>query len=183
MFSAPPHLQTRRPSPTTVEYVLSTRPSQFTLIARLLFALTTLLRLLTGSLVLLVNYCKWATHAVRQPTANELKLLDSRLGLLIGRFGAWLPWWQVLAISLVVGYVVFRRGYTEESLLVVRGLGIQTSTSSTTYLSTSMTRFIPTNLIQDIFIHEAFKNFEVRFYLAVVVHEEEDVVVVFPLVA
>lgn len=42
------------------------------------------------------------------------------------------------------------------------------------------TRFIPTTSIQDIFIHEAFKGFEVRFYLAIVVKGEEDVVVVFP---
>ena len=36
-------------------------------------------------------------------------------------------------------------------------------------------------MIQDIFIHEAFKGFEVRFYLAIVVEGEEDVVVVFPV--
>lgn len=41
------------------------------------------------------------------------------------------------------------------------------------------TRFIPTTSIQDIFIYEAFKGFEVKFYLAVVVAGEEDVVVVF----
>jgi phosphatidylinositol glycan class H protein len=57
---------------------------------------------------------------------------------------------------------------------------VQTSTSSATYLHSATTRFIPTTSIQDIFIHEAFKGFEVRFYLAVVVKGEEDVVVVFP---
>lgn len=36
-------------------------------------------------------------------------------------------------------------------------------------------------MIQDIFIHEALKGFEVRFYLAVVVEGEEEVVVVFPV--
>jgi phosphatidylinositol glycan class H protein len=41
-------------------------------------------------------------------------------------------------------------------------------------------RFIPTSAIQDVFIHEAFRGFEVRFYLAIVVRGEEDVVVVFP---
>jgi phosphatidylinositol glycan class H protein len=70
--------------------------------------------------------------------------------------------------------------YTEESLTVLRGLGIQTSTTSSTYLQTSTTRFIPTTSIQDIFIHEAFKGFEVRFYLVIVVEGEENVVVVFP---
>ncbi|EHA23231.1 hypothetical protein ASPNIDRAFT_127901, partial [Aspergillus niger ATCC 1015] len=69
---------------------------------------------------------------------------------------------------------------TEESLLVIRGLGIQTSTSSQTYLSKASTRFIPTTQIQDIVIHEAFKGFEVRFYLAVIVEGESEVVVVFP---
>ncbi|KAF2095766.1 hypothetical protein NA57DRAFT_68043 [Rhizodiscina lignyota] len=73
-----------------------------------------------------------------------------------------------------------RRGYTEESLLVLRGMGVQTSTSSSTYLAPWATRFIPTTAIQDIFIHEAFKGFEVRYYLAIVVEGEEDVVVVFP---
>lgn len=70
---------------------------------------------------------------------------------------------------------------TEESLLVMRGFGIQTATSSSTYLSTASTRFIPTTQIQDIVIHEAFKGFEVRFYLAVIVEGQADVVVVFPV--
>jgi phosphatidylinositol glycan class H protein len=70
--------------------------------------------------------------------------------------------------------------YIEETLTVLRGLGIQTSTTSHTYLQAPTTRFIPTTSIQDIFIHEAFKGFEVRFYLAVVIEGEEDVVVVFP---
>lgn len=69
----------------------------------------------------------------------------------------------------------------EESLLVLRTLGIQTSTTSSTYLSTSTTRFIPTSQVQDIFIHEAFKGFEVRYYLAAVVEGEAEVVVVFPV--
>lgn len=70
---------------------------------------------------------------------------------------------------------------TEESLLVIRGFGIQTSTSSSTYLSTASTRFIPTTQIQDIVIHEAFKGFEVRFYLAVIVEGEPNALVVFPV--
>ena len=66
-------------------------------------------------------------------------------------------------------------------MLVIRGLGIQTSTSSLTYLSKASTRFIPTTQIQDIVIHEAFKGFEVRFYLAIIVDGEPEVVVVFPV--
>jgi phosphatidylinositol glycan class H protein len=60
-------------------------------------------------------------------------------------------------------------------------LGVQTTTSASIYFSPATTRFIPTTAIQDIFIHEAFKGFEVRFYLAIVVEGEEDVVVIFPV--
>lgn len=63
---------------------------------------------------------------------------------------------------------------------MLRGLGIQTSTSSETYLSSATTRFIPTEKIQDILVNEAFRGFEVRYYLVVVVEGEEEVVVVFP---
>lgn len=79
-----------------------------------------------------------------------------------------------LELTMIVAHL-------EESLLVIRGLGIQTSTSSNTYLSKATTRFIPTTQIQDIVIHEAFKGFEVRFYLAVIVEGEPNVVVVFPV--
>ena len=72
-------------------------------------------------------------------------------------------------------------GFAEESLLVLRGLGVQTSSSSPSYLSTATTRFIPATQIQDIVIHEAFKGLEVRFYLAIIVEGEGEVVVVFPV--
>lgn len=71
--------------------------------------------------------------------------------------------------------------FAEESLLTLRTLGIQTSTLSSSYLLPSNTRFIPTSQIRDIFIHEAFRGFEVRYYLAVVVEGEGEVVVVFPV--
>jgi len=79
-----------------------------------------------------------------------------------------------------MAYGTIRRVHTAESLLVLRGLGIQTSTSSTTYLGTASTRFIPTEKIQDILVNEAFRGFEVRYYLVVVVEGEDEVVVVFP---
>lgn len=63
---------------------------------------------------------------------------------------------------------------------MLRGLGIQTSTTSGTYLASAATRFIPAEKIQDVFINEAFRGFEVRYYLIVVVEGEEEVVVVFP---
>jgi phosphatidylinositol glycan class H protein len=63
---------------------------------------------------------------------------------------------------------------------VLRGLGVQTSSSAATFLQAPRNRFIPTSHIQDVLIHEAFRGFEVRYYLAIVVKGEEDIVVVFP---
>lgn len=69
----------------------------------------------------------------------------------------------------------------EESILVLQGLGVQTSTSSSYFLLSPTTTFIPTTQIQDIVIHEAFKGFEVRFFLAIIVTGATEVVVVFPV--
>lgn len=78
-------------------------------------------------------------------------------------------------------YLVLRKGYTSESLLVIRGLGVQTATAGSSFLWGGSTRFIAASAVQDVFIHEAFRGFEVRFYLCIVVEGEEGVVVVFPV--
>lgn len=64
---------------------------------------------------------------------------------------------------------------------MLQSLGIQTSTSSPYFFMNPSTTFIPTTQIQDIVIHEAFKGFEVRFFLAVIVDGAAEVVVVFPV--
>ncbi|KAI9765150.1 MAG: hypothetical protein M1840_007743 [Geoglossum simile] len=189
MLTHPPHLRIRRPSPTTVEFNVSTASPRATFSTRSFFLLSLFSRLVLFVAVLLVAFAKCRTLSL----ATESTILDALHAAahavlrrpVVGPMAGWAAeradWWALSLVGLVGGYAVFRRGYTEESLLVIRGLGIQTSTTSSTYLSTSATRFIPTNLIQDIFIHEAFKGFEVKFYLAVVVEGEEEVVVVFPV--
>ncbi|PPJ54429.1 hypothetical protein CBER1_07359 [Cercospora berteroae] len=180
-------LTTRRPTETTVLYTVSTQSANKTIISRLGTTISLSLRILAGllifaSLVLEYNQVlkkqdEWkntgnslVSFIVHSPFGQVAKYLffDSLSG----------PW--RLAIYLITFLLIFRRGHTEESLLVIRGLGVQTTTSSPNYLWTNSTRFIPTSLIQDIFIYEAFKGFEVRYYLSIVVEGEEDVVVVFP---
>ncbi|KAK4132894.1 hypothetical protein BT67DRAFT_334436, partial [Trichocladium antarcticum] len=67
------------------------------------------------------------------------------------------------------------RLHRTESVLVLRGLGIQTCSGWR-----GRARFIPTEKIRDVLINEAFRGFEVRYYLVVVVEGEGDVVVLFP---
>ena len=102
-------------------------------------------------------------------------------GRLAGRLAAGLgPWWLVMAGCGAALYACVLRVHAEERLLVLRGLGIQTSTAAATLLGRPTTRFIPTEKIRDVLVAEAFRGFAVRHYLVVVVDGEEDVVVVFP---
>jgi hypothetical protein len=47
----------------------------------------------------------------------------------------------------------------------------------------SHSRFIPASQIDDVLLYEGFKGMEVRYYLAVVVHGEERLEVVFPVLS
>ena len=179
-------LSVKHPTATTVLYTVSTRAPTTTWTARLAASLFLLLRILVGFFVVTVLLLAYRKSQQTSSTAGiftqlENAIVRSVLGqaasVLIESFG------QIyrMLICIALTWFIFRKAYTEESLLVIRGLGVQTSTSSRSYLGTSSTRFIPTTHIQDIFIHEAFKGFEVRFYLSIVVEGEEDVVVVFPV--
>lgn len=175
-----PMLTIKRPTPTTVLYTVSTRPPIKTVIARVQAIFLTLIRVLLGTLVLLVLW-EQAHNFSPLLARYQSPFRDTPPGQLAFFLSERFEWHYVLPLCAGVAWAITRRGYTEESLLVIRGLGVQTSTSSPSYLSSASTRFIPTNMIQDIFIHEAFKGFEVKFYLAIVVEDEEDVVVVFPV--
>jgi len=195
MLTTQPHLRTRRPSPTTIEYIVSTSP-HLTFSLRLLILTTFLLRVLIGLTVLLLLYARFALSRFSSPSpiyhtrpyflSNDYiwftlgSILASRLGRLASLLASHIPLIILLPVALLILYTIFLRIHATESLLVLRGLGIQTSTSSESYLSTSTTRFIPTEKIQDILVNEAFRGFEVRYYLVIVVQGEEDVVVVFP---
>lgn len=108
-------------------------------------------------------------------------LLSSRpLGHPFATLGASLPPWLLAPISLSLLYLLSQRVGIEERVLVLRGLGIQTSSSGATVLSPLQTRFIPTYQIQDVLLNEAFRGFRARDYLAVAVDGEDALVVVFP---
>ncbi|KAG5979147.1 hypothetical protein E4U55_005497 [Claviceps digitariae] len=131
----------------------------------------------------------WLFHPMlSSPLHTTLSLLSwyqrSPLGHLFARTACSVPAPALLALCLAACYLLTRRLHSTESLLVLRGLGVQTreESSSGTYLlgGGGTTRFIPTEKIQDIFVNEAFRGFEVRYYLVVVVEGEGELVVVFP---
>jgi phosphatidylinositol glycan class H protein len=183
---------TRRPSPTTVEYTVSTSPS-LTLSLRALLLLTFAGRILVGAGIALLLYARLAlsipppTFATRPAFFTDdyihyllACLLASPTGTLASSLSALIPLPVLLPSAFILLYALLLRVHTTESLLILRGLGIQTSTSAKTFLGSATTRFIPTAKIQDILVNEAFRGFEVRYYLVVVVEGEGQVVVVFP---
>ncbi|KAL2861129.1 PIG-H family GPI synthesis protein [Aspergillus lucknowensis] len=178
----PVHLISRRPSPTTASFTVSNASRHTSTTAKLFFYFQFLLRLIVFSGIIFLDTAHFR-HIFSPRNESFIPwaaIWSSPLGSFICRIADTTNSIVTALASALVIYGVFLKGYTEESLLVIRGLGIQTSTSSPTYLSKAATRFIPTTEIQDIVIHEAFKGFEVRFYLAVVVVGEPEVVVVFP---
>ncbi|EEH20099.1 hypothetical protein PABG_02358 [Paracoccidioides brasiliensis Pb03] len=178
----PSRLSIQRPSPTTALFTVSNASVRSTITSKLLFAVEAVLRILLFAFIVLVNGASVRSFIV--VLGNGFipwdDIWSSSIGTLACHISDRQDWHYICPVIAVIVYLVVRKGHTEESLLVIRGLGVQTSTSSATYFSTASTRFIPTTQIQDIVIHEAFKGFEVKFYLAIIVEGESDVVVVFP---
>lgn len=124
----------------------------------------------------------------------------SQPGTLLAALTAPLPDWAVAVAAAGALYAaVHTRLHATESVLVLRGLGIQICTEGgdgggsgsgsgggggfgggVRWRWGRQTRFIPTEKIRDVLINEAFRGFEVRYYLVVVVEGEENVVVLFP---
>ncbi|PQE06625.1 gpi- c transferase complex protein [Rutstroemia sp. NJR-2017a BVV2] len=175
MLTCPPTLHTRRPSPTTIEYTVSTLPP-LTLPLRLLLLLTHLIRLSLGFLILLTLYIHYLRY-FPPPTGFEPLTPYLPSYLLPSQLLSLQP--HILPLLLLPLYPLLTRPHTHESLLILRHLGLQISSSPQTYLSTTKTRFIPSTKIQDIYINEVFKGFEVRYVLVVVVEGEGELLVVF----
>ncbi|KAH0498566.1 hypothetical protein TgHK011_005817 [Trichoderma gracile] len=206
MLTTAPRLRIRRPSPTTAEFTVTTLPPR-TLPLRLLWLLLLALRISLSLVALLILYARWVqergsfggpspSSSVQSSSPSispppPLLSLDRLVfaldafqatpaGTLLARIAASVSLPVLLPVAAAVFYALSLRVHKEESLLVLRGLGVQTSESPATYLAGAATRFIPTEKIQDILVNEAFLGFEVRYYLVVVVEGEENVVVVFP---
>ncbi|KAF1939495.1 hypothetical protein EJ02DRAFT_256263 [Clathrospora elynae] len=170
-------LRTLQPTSSTITYTVSTRHEPNALPAKLGYCVGILLRVLLGLSTVVLLWTKWRVTSERSTSA--LQWVGGIREAQLVKLAENCNWRYIGPSALGVLFLVFRRGYTE-SLTLLRGLGVQISTTSSTYLQTPTTRFIPTTSIQDVFINEAFKGFEVRFYLVIVVEGEGDVVVVFP---
>ncbi|KAK5051931.1 hypothetical protein LTR84_002734 [Exophiala bonariae] len=183
MFSgSAQYLEIFCPSPTTVSFTVDTRQRANSR-QRLLTALRYGCRALLVIYALLVNVAKAQTLTSPGSVPHQYAgwvINMTLIGRIIRPLAENLEWWILAPISLIIFYACLKRDHIKESLLVLQGLGIQTSTSSPYFFLPPTTTFIPTSEVQDIVIHEAFIGLEVRFYLAVIVENAGEVVVVFP---
>ena len=202
-----PYLTVSRPSPTTALYSVSTHPPHPSLPQKLLTHTLHVLRLLVLLANLTILILKWQEPLALPPSSIINSVIPSTtytyLRTLQTQHLHPTPWHHVLlaALALQALTLLLLPIPQTEHLLTLRGLGIQLSSSTTTSSfplsllltlhqssAAASTRFIPTSQIRDIFIHEAFRGFEVRYYLGVVVEGGgaerggggEDIVVVFP---
>ncbi|KAI1780953.1 GPI-GlcNAc transferase complex, PIG-H component-domain-containing protein [Hypoxylon cercidicola] len=201
MLTTTPYLRTRRPSPTTAEFIVSTLPPM-TVPLRLALGAAYFLRLLAALAVLLLLFAAWvqspySTSSSSSPTLTTPDapapffsaayiqhllhvLLASRVGSIFPAAASAVPPWLLAPASAGALYGLSLRIGNEERLLVLRGLGVQTSTGGRTVFHPLQTRFIPTESVGDVLVNEAFRGFAVRHYLVVVVRREDRLVVVFP---
>ncbi|KAK3117032.1 hypothetical protein LTR53_001986 [Teratosphaeriaceae sp. CCFEE 6253] len=181
-------LSIQRPTPTTVLYTVSTRAPPTTWPAWIAHHALLGERLLAGILLATLLLREYAAAFLTTPPPLHPHGLFATFAIILRNtvttYFLAQPWpWRTLTL-LTTAHLVLTKAHPSESLLVIRGLGVQTSTSGGGGgyggWSSRRTRFIPTSRIQDLFIHEAFRGFEVRYYLSIVVEDEGEVVVVFP---
>ncbi|CAK7217369.1 hypothetical protein SBRCBS47491_003140 [Sporothrix bragantina] len=150
----PPHLEVRRPSPTTVEFVVTTQPRRTGWTGWALAAAVVGVRVLLAASA---GIALWAWTNREEVAllgarfrAERLKgarngenmtwqnlawhLFVSAHGLDALRATAAAPPWLVLPLCAAAFYASVARVHTSESLLVLRGLGIQTRSTGATYL-------------------------------------------------
>ncbi|KAG0028650.1 hypothetical protein BGZ81_004548 [Podila clonocystis] len=86
--------------------------------------------------------------------------------------------YDFMSVILCAGFVYFLFFMvTEETILVIRDVGIQVKT---VYLGgRSVSRFIDRSKIQDIIINEAITMMHIRVYMAIIVEGQDKMVVVF----
>lgn len=215
------------PTPTTVKYTVTTRPTglswKHTFRAGIVYLQRAASIALICGLVLLKVYA-YHFHQVTDlhtapsnitdtseyvPTVGEIMPV---VGAQISRYGcAFIPatqrlffynsltpsiailnhahnmlWFSIhLDVAILLSTVLiflsfFKRLYVEESVLVVRGLGIQLCSSGTTILSQT-SDFIPVELIDNVILHEGFKRFSVMYFMAVIVKNHDRLLLVFPV--
>jgi phosphatidylinositol glycan class H protein len=163
-------LQIVSPADNVTQFTVSTRKERGLLFSVILSALTFTLRAMTVATMVLTALTRLFFHRF---------MINHRMLPYVIVYLSQLPWTYIIPLYAIGTCGVLFRGYEEESFLVIKGLGVQVTSSSRFYFG-STSKFFPTSTVKDIVINEAFLGFQVRFYLALIVENSPTLVVVFP---
>jgi phosphatidylinositol N-acetylglucosaminyltransferase subunit H len=111
----PAKLSIHRPSPTTVSFTVSNAPAGLTWLARFLFNLQIIVRLVILAFVALVHTAKLRYTSFPQMPSFGLERLNvwsSVVGSLACGLADQYNWFIIAGVGAVLVYAVFRRGYT-----------------------------------------------------------------------
>ncbi|EFX03577.1 hypothetical protein CMQ_505 [Grosmannia clavigera kw1407] len=141
MAFSTPHLEIRRPSPTTVEFTVTTQPRRTGWTGWAMCVAVVVLRLLLAAGVAVAVWgwgrsqpCLGGRGGLTTTTTTTTKhSVDALVGLLAAA-AASTPAWLLLPLCAVAAWASVARVHTSESLLVLRGLGIQTRSTGATYV-------------------------------------------------
>ena len=106
MFFGRVRLRVRRPSPTTVEFIVSGRPDRHSLTTHLTGALVVLARLALAGLMMVLVLAKWKGHPHIPIQTQELPI-HARAWTLAARQ----PLWKVATLVLASSHLIVRRRY------------------------------------------------------------------------
>lgn len=113
MIMSSQNLRIRQPTPSTVQYTVSTRPIPDTVSAKVTHHFALFLRVVLGLGVLIVLWAKWRTFTAHEPPSTLLQgtpgaLWEARVLALAQRC----PWRYLSPTALTILFLVFKRNYT-----------------------------------------------------------------------
>lgn len=109
----PSYLTIRRPSPTTVSFMVSNAPLRSTLSAKVIFYAGTFLRIVVGFCVLLIDAAKVRNNLfLHNGLVSWEDFWTTATGHGACRVADWLDWRVVVIGSGILFYLIFRKGYT-----------------------------------------------------------------------
>ncbi|KAL9552262.1 hypothetical protein MBANPS3_003875 [Mucor bainieri] len=105
-----------------------------------------------------------AREYIVKASSSTINLLDSQL-------------YRYATAAALIWLFAKRKSVRQESILAIRDVGIQVKT--TYWGGSSVTRFINRNKIDDVIINEGISFWQIKSYMAILVKDEDKMVVVF----
>ncbi|KAF1799451.1 GPI-GlcNAc transferase complex, PIG-H component-domain-containing protein [Mucor lusitanicus] len=117
-----------------------------------------------------------AREYIVKSSSNPIHLLDVFVWS-VALYLAQSQHYKYATITALIWLFLKRKSVRQESILAIRDVGIQVKT--TYWGGSSVSRFINRNKIDDVIINEGISFWQIKSYMAILVKDEDKMVVVF----